>query len=85
MEDKLGMSEYEEVLIDNISTVVVPRSYLEQNRDFWNGLVFKLFEVYHYSIEPVSIRKQAQMLEIFFSSLFSYQPSIDKPEDILNL
>lgn len=83
MDQKLGLTEYEEVLFDNISKVVINRNYLNENRKFWDYTVFKLFEAYYYSLEPISIRKQAEMLEIFFDSMFKNQPSTEKPEDVI--
>jgi len=84
-ENKLGQSEYEEVLLDNISKVVVNRNYIAQNKDFWDAIVFKLFEEYYFSLEETSIRKQAKILEIFFNCLFELHPAVNKPEDIIDL
>lgn len=86
MENKrLGIAEYSEVLLDNLSKVVVNRNYLEQNQEFWDTIVFKLFEQYYYSLEEISIRKQAEGLEIFFNALFLFKPSTEKPEDLINI
>jgi len=84
-ENKLGQSEYEEVLLDNISKVVVNRNYIAQNKYFWDAMVFKLFEEYYFSLEETSIRKQAKILEIFFNCLFEFHPAVNKPEDIIDL
>jgi hypothetical protein len=83
--DKLGISEFEEVLLDCLSTIIIPRSYIEENKEFWDSIVFKLFEDYYYSPEPLSIRKQAKTLDIVFNSLFTFKPPVEKPTDILNL
>lgn len=83
--EKLGITEYEEVLLDNISKVIVTRNYIEQNQGFWNSIVFKLFEEYYYSHETVSIRSQARSVEIFFNSFFIHKPSTERGEDILSV
>lgn len=83
--ERIGQAEHSEVLLDNISPVVITRSYIEQNQLFWDSIVFKLFEDYYFSPEEVSIRKQAKMLEIFFGNLFEHKPSVEKGEDIINL
>lgn len=85
MEQRLGLTEYTEVLLDNISKVVINRSYIEQNQRFFDKIVFKLFEQYYYSLEFVSIRKQAEELEIVFSCVFEFKPPVEKPEDIITL
>lgn len=83
--EKLGLSEYSEVLLDNVSKVVINRAYIENNQEFWNNIVFKLYEEYFFSLEQTSIRKQAKLLEIFFNGLFEFHPAVEKPEDIIDL
>ena len=83
--DRLGQLEYEEVLFYNISKLVVNRSYIAQNSLFWNSVVFKMFEEYYYGIETVSIKQQAKVLEILMYNIFKYKPSLDLPEDVLQL
>lgn len=83
--EKLGLLEYHEVLLDNISKVVINRNYIAQNQEFWDEIVFKLFEEYRFSLEDTSIRKQAKLLEIFFHSLFEFQPAVVQPEDLIDL
>lgn len=85
MEDKLGQVEYYEVLLDNISKIVINRNYISRNQQFWDSMVFKMFEEYRFSLEDISIRKQAKLLEIFFGSLFEFSPETEKPEDIIEI
>lgn len=85
MNQRLGLTEYTEVLLDNISKVVINRSYIEQNHQFFDKIVFKLFEQYYYSSELISIRKQAEEIEIVFSCIFEFSPPVEKPEDIITL
>lgn len=83
--EKLGLIEYEETLIDNLSKVVINRNYISQNKTFWDTVVFKCWEEYYFSPENISIRKQAKMIEIFMDGLFKYKPSLEIPEDILDV
>lgn len=85
MENKLGQVEYYEVLLDNISKVVVNRHYISRNQKFWDNMLFKLFEEYRFSLEDISIRKQAKLLEIFFGCLFEFAPETEKPEDLIDI
>jgi len=84
-EQKLGQTEYEEVLLDNISKVVVNRRFIKENPSFWDNIVFKMFEEYYFSPEYVSIKKQARLLEIYLHCMFKYKPSTNLPEDVLEL
>jgi hypothetical protein len=83
--DRLGQIEYEEVLFDNISKVVVNRGYVYENQLFWDNLVFKFWEEYYFSMEEISIRKQSKLIEIFFKLSFEFKPSQELPEDLVNL
>lgn len=83
-DNKLGFIEYQEVLLDNVSKMVINRNYVFENKDFFDNVIFKMFEVYAETYnEPVSIRKQAQMLEIFLGMNIKYKPTQELPEDIL--
>ena len=81
--DKLGQVEYEETLLDMVSKVVINRNYISNNQEFWDNLVFKFWEEYYFSIEPISIRKQAKMIEVFMDCIFKFQPDMELPEDII--
>ena len=83
MQDKLGITEYEEVLFDNISKVVINRNYLVENSVFWDNLVFKMFEEYNFSMEDISIRKQAKYVEMFLATMIKFKPSQELPKDVL--
>lgn len=81
--DRLGQIEYEEFLLDTISKIVINRNYIQQNIEFWNNLVFKLWEEYYFSTEEISILRQTKMLEIFFDAMFKFKPPTHLPEDII--
>lgn len=84
-EQKLGQIEYEEVLLDNLSKVVINRRYIKENQDFWDNIIFKMFEEYYFSSEEITIRKQAKYLELFFDCNIKFKPSQELPEDVLDL
>jgi len=84
-QEKLGQTEYEEVLLDNISKLIINRNYILENEDFFNAVLFKLYEDYWFSIEPISIRKQAKDFEIFLGCMLKYKPTQVLPEDSLKI
>jgi hypothetical protein len=83
--DKLGQTEYEEVLLDNISKLVINRNYILENSEFFDAVVFKMFEDYLFSLEPISITKQAKTFELFLGCMLKYLPTQVLPEDSLKL
>lgn len=81
--DKLGLEEFSQYMLENISKLIINRSYIEENQDFFNLLLFKFWEDYEYStIETVSLMKQLKLLEIFLGALIAEKPSVDLPEDV---
>jgi len=84
MEQKLGQIEYEETLLYNVSKLVINRNYILNNEDFFNNVLFKLYEEYMFGGE-VSIVKQAKSLEIFLGCMIKHKPSQELPEDSLFL
>lgn len=84
--EKLGLSEYENVLLENVSRMVINQSYIDGNFEFFNSLIFKMWEnYYNSSVEPISIIKQAQLLEIFLGTMIKEKPSLDLPEDEIKI
>lgn len=81
--EKLGQVEYEEVLLDNISKLVINRNYIYENSDFFNAILFKLYEDYLFSLEQISITKQAKTLEMFLGCFLKYNLTDELPEDTI--
>ena len=82
--DILGLNEFTEYMIENISKMIINRNYIEENKDFFNLLFFKLWEDYSKStLESISLIKYLKLLEIFLGSMLSEQPSQELPEDII--
>ena len=82
---KLGATEYEEVLYDNINKIIINRNYIKQNQQFWDNIVFKMFEEYNFSSEEVSIRKQAKIVEIILAMMIKFKPAQELPEDLIEI
>lgn len=85
MEDRLGNIEFEEVLMDLISPMILNRNYIATYKEFWDNLVFKLFENYYYSKIDLPPSHYAKIVDIFFGNLFEYPSSSEKLEDIIDL
>jgi len=83
--DKLGLLEYTDVLLDNVSRLIINQNYIYENSEFFDNLIFKLWENYNNSLESISIRKQAQMLEIFLGTMLKEKPSLSLPEDSIDI
>lgn len=83
---KLGIVEYSEVLTDSLSKVVIPQNYIDNEADFFEQILFKTYEKYHNSkTELYSINQIRVLIEIFVDALFTYKPSNEKPEDLINI
>lgn len=81
--DKLGLEEFSQYMLENISKLIINRQYIEDNQEFFNLLLFKFWEDYEYSVmESVSLMKQLKLLEIFLGALIAEKPSVDLPEDV---
>jgi len=84
MQDRLGSEEYKMHVLENISKIIINANYIEQNIEFFNNLLFKMWEDYHNSVlEPISILKQMKHLEVFLACMLEYKPDLDLPEDLV--
>lgn len=84
--NKLGLSEFSEVLTENLSKVVIPQNYIDNEVDFFEQILFKTYEKYHNSkTETYSINQIRSLLEIFIDAMFTYKPSNNKPEDVITI
>jgi hypothetical protein len=83
--ERLGSEEYRVHVYENISKIIVNRNYIEENFDFFEKIVFKMWELYYYDsvLEPISITKQIKMLELFLSVMLEMKPDTTLPEDIV--
>ena len=83
MDKRFGEIEYEEIFLDKLSKVIVNRNYIEQNSQFWDIVIFKLWEQYYFSKREITIDSQVQSFEIIMDSVFKYHPALELPEDII--
>lgn len=83
--DKLGIDEFTAHVYENISKIIVNQHYINENIDFFEKIVFKMWEIYYYNsnIETISITKQLKHLELFLSVMIETKPSQELPEDYL--
>lgn len=81
-DDKLGLEEYRGHILDSISGIVVNPNYIKDNEDFFNIIIFKMFQDYDGSqIDPISLSKQVKMLNMFLSVMLQEKPDLELPED----
>lgn len=82
--DRLGLEEHRGHIYENISKIIVNQNYIDNNFDFFEKIIFKLFEDYENSVlEPISVTKQLKMLELFLSVMIEMKPTQELPEDII--
>lgn len=83
--DKLYYEEYASHVLENISRIIVNQNYINNNFEFFEKLLFKMWELYYYNsnLEPISITKQMRMLEMFLATMIEIKPDLDLPEDSL--
>ncbi len=82
--DRLGIEEYRLHIYENISKIIINKQYIEDNYDFFEKIIFKMWEDYDTSVlEPISITKQLKILEMFLSVMLEYKPDNELPEDIV--
>lgn len=84
--DKLGLEEYRVHILENISNIVVNPNYVRDNIDFFNKVIFKMFQDYENSVlESISITKQIKLLNLFLSVMLSEKPDLELPEDTVSI
>jgi hypothetical protein len=82
--EKLGYEEFRQVVLENISKVITNQSHIEDNSEFYNMIIFKLFEKYQNDLmEDYTINQVVKMFDIFLYSMFKYSPSTKLPEDLI--
>ena len=82
--ETLGQDEYRMHVYENISKVIINQQYIEDNYNFFEKVIFKMFEDYDRSVlEPISITKQIKMFELFLSVMLELKPSLELPEDYI--
>ena len=84
MNERLGLEEYSQFILENLPKTIINKNYIDDNYDFIHEILFKFWEDYDTSvIEPISLMKHIKLLSTFFSILFHHQPDVTLPEDTL--
>jgi hypothetical protein len=79
MNNKLGIAEFEEVLLEKLSSITVNKEFFINNIDNWDSLLCKLYD--DYLIEDNTITDKA--LYVFRDLFFEYNDE-DDVNDLLN-
>ena len=83
---KLGFSEFEETFKDLLDVYVTTNySHIEQNSDFYEDVIFKLFDFYQRSENISNVRVLIIPFHIFLHAMFKYKPSVEKNDDELKI
>lgn len=83
---KLGFSEFEETFKDLLDVYVTTNySHIEQNIDFYEDIIFKLFDFYQRSESIYNVRDLITPFHIFLHAMFKYKPSVEKNDDELKI
>ena len=45
-DNKLGLTEYTAFFFENLSTLVTNQAHIDENKNFYDEVVFKTFEIY---------------------------------------
>lgn len=80
-DDFLGIEEFKNELLDSVSSKIVSRTYLYENSEFVDALIFDLFSEY---LKGSRIKLLSDMFEYFFFNLFEYTPSVVNSLEILD-
>lgn len=83
---KLGLTEFTEVFYDNLDTILTTSLiHLEDNRDFYDEIVFRMFDVYQRENKEYSVNELVIFVHIFLHAMFKYKPSVEKNDNELKI
>ena len=83
---KLGLDEFTEVFYDSLDTVLTTSLiHVEENQDFYDDIVFKMFDVYQRDSSNFYIKDLVTFFHIFLHSMFKNQPDTNRAEDEIRL
>lgn len=84
--DRLGLLQYQDLILDNLSRVIVNSCWIEENFSFLEQIIFKTYEKYYScKTEVYSINQILNLLEIFLDALIKFKPSSELPEDKISI
>ena len=68
MNQKLGLLEFKDVLLSNVSSLIFTDRFISLNSDFLETITYDLFNHYYYSDRDVSITDLSKTIEIIISN-----------------
>ena len=85
-QQKLGLTEFTDVFYDRLSRVIVNSSYIEDNQEFFDHILWKFYDRYlNAKTEIYTINMLITTVEIFLDSLLKFKPDLELPEDTITL
>lgn len=83
---KLGYTEFSDHFYDQLSHLITNQAHIDQCQDFYEEIIFKLYELYlHSKSESFSVNQCVRVFEVVLFSMFKYNPTTQLPEDLINL
>jgi len=73
MSQKLGIVEFEEVLLSNISELIINECFINNNEKYWSSIVSDLFSYYYYSVDDILIKNLSKTVEVTVSNNIVYK------------
>jgi len=73
MSQKLGIVEFEEVLLSNISELIINECFINNNEKYWGSIVSDLFSYYYYSVDDILIKNLSKTVEVTVSNNIVYK------------
>jgi hypothetical protein len=80
-DDFLGIEEFKNEILEEVSTKIVSRTYLYENSEFIDAIIFDLFGEY---LKGARIKLLSNTLEYFFFNMFEFKPSLINSLEILD-
>ena len=84
-DNKLGLTEYTAFFLENLSTLVTNQAHIDENKNFYDEVVFKTFEIYQKNSSDYTITEILNFIHVFLYAMFNEKPSVEKPEDKITL
>lgn len=84
-DNKLGLTEYTAFFFENLSTLVTNQAHIDENKNFYDEVVFKTFEIYQKNSSDYTITEILNFIHVFLYAMFNEKPSVEKPEDKITL
>jgi hypothetical protein len=83
---KLGYLEFEEVFLENLDSITITSlKHIEENKDFYDEIVFKCFDLYQRETSNFSVNDSLKFFHIFLYSAFKHRPNVEKEDDVIKL